>query len=222
MQAKSFGAATLQKSQTKNSQLPCINRKPKFSTVSIHKDIASKNLPIQVSNKLFFHYHHICAVMGCPYAPLDEIKAGVLNYKKLISVFPKLAKGTRLELAGKYNEISNAYFNNSSLTTKIYSVSQIIESELHKNYPDLESGLAYLFSPELNGKRHKGNKTDIIKQAENEQITVLFPENLNGTPIMLFNDLNDRAIIISNVDGEFNQQIIEQIIKIDGINIKIK
>ena len=160
--------------------------------------------------------------MGCPYAPIDEIKKEVLKYKSLISVFPKLAKGNRLEMAGKYNEISNKYFNNNALITQTYSVMQILESALHLNYQDLEIGLAYLFSPKLNGKRHKGNKDVILKQAENEQITVLMPENLDGTPIMLFNNLNDRAIIISSVRSEFNQQIIEQIIEVDGINIKIK
>jgi hypothetical protein len=222
MQAKSFGVTKLEKSQTKDSQLPCKERKPKFTAISIHKDIASKDLPTQVRKHLFFHYHHICAVMGCPYAPIDEIKRGIQDYKQLISVFPKLSKGTLLDIAAKYNDIAVNYFNNNPLTAKRYLVSQLLESELHKSYPDLEVGIAYLCSPELNGKRHIGSKDLIIKNALNNEITVLLPENIEGTPIMLSNNSNNRAIIISSTTSKFNQQIVEQIVEINGIDVTVK
>jgi hypothetical protein len=222
MQAKSFGVTKLEKSQTKDSQLPCRERKPTFKSVSIHKDIASKDLPTQVRKKLFFHYHHICAVMGCPYAPIDEIKRGVLDYKQLISVFPKLSKGTLLDIAAKYNEIAVNYFNNNSLTTNSYSVRQILELVLYQSYSGLEIGIAYLCSPELKGKRHIGSKDLIIENALNDEITVLMPENIEGTPIMLSNKRNNRAIIISSVGSNFNRQIVEQKVEINGINVIVK
>ena len=222
MQAKSFGVTELEKQQTKEAQLPCKERKPKFSTVAIHTDIASNDLPKEVRNQLFFHYHHICAVMGCQFAPIDEIKKSVQNYKNLISVFPKLAKGTCQEINDKFNQIKEKYFFNETIITDIYSVAQILESDLNKEYQDLEIGLAFLFSPELNGKRHIGSKDEIIKQTLLENVSIFHPENLEGTPIMLQNNSNNRAIIVSSVSSKFNQQIIEQIIEVDGIKVKVK
>ena len=91
-----------------------------------------------------------------------------------------------------------------------------------KEYEDLEIGIAYLFSPELNGKRHIGSKDTIIEQSLELKVTVVSPENIAGTPIMLQNNSNNRAILISSVSSKFNQQIIEQIIEVKGINVFIK
>jgi hypothetical protein len=222
MQAKSFGVAELKNQQTKQEQLPCIDRKPKFTTVSIHKSIDSKDLPQGVRNQLFFHYHHICAVMGCPFAPLAEIKKLTKNYKNFISVFPRLSKGTLQEICFKFDAIKEKYFLEELIETKSLCVKQILETDLCKEYQDLEVGIAYLFSPKLNGKRHIGSKNTIIKQSLESKITVISPKNIEGTPIMLQNKLNRRAILVSSVGSKFNQSIIEQIIEIDGINITIK
>lgn len=222
MQAKSFGVTELEKQQTRHEQLPCKERKPHFSTVAIHNDIASKDLPAEVRNQLFFHYHHICTAMGCPFAPLDEIKKLTANYKDLISVFPKLAKGNHEEIAAKFDKIKEKYFNEDAIITASYSVWQIIESDFNNEYKDLEIGIAYLFSPELKGKRHIGAKDVIIKKSLAKKVTVFAPQNTVGTPIMLQNKANNRAILVSSVSNKFNQKIIEQIIENKGINVRLK
>ncbi len=222
MKAKSFGVTKLEKRQTKEEQLPCNERKPRFSSVAIHKDIGSNDLPKEVRNQLFFHYHHICAVMGCPFAPISEIKKLIPNYKDLISVFPRLSKGNSQEIDLQFNQIKEKYFNNYPIVKKIYSVKNLIESELNNEYLSLEVGLAYLFSPQLNGKRHVGSKDAIIETSLDLPVTIFSPEGLEGTPIMLQNFVNDRAIIVSSVLSNFNQVILGKVIEVKGIEARVK
>lgn len=222
MKAKSFGVTKLKKQQTKQEQLPCRKRKSKLTPVSIHNDIDSSDLPIEVRNKLFFHYHHICAVMGCPFAPIEEIQKQIKNHKNLVSVFPKLSKGTIGEITEKYNQIKTKYFALSQEITAQYSVLQLLDSHFNAEYSELENGLAYLFSPHLNGKRHIGSKDKIIKNAENKNLTISFPQDIEGMPIMIGNTSNDRAIIVSSIQSKFNQQIVRQIVEFDGLEVKIK
>ena len=81
LQAKAFDIKNLEKLQEKDAQEPCSKRKiRKPSPVCIHSDIDSPDLPIEVRNRLFFHYFHFCGTFGCKHAPISELAKIVDNY----------------------------------------------------------------------------------------------------------------------------------------------
>lgn len=117
LKAKAIDIDELKKTQDKNEQETCLNRKlSKPSPVSIHNEINSNSLPLTVKNKLFFHYHHYCAVLGCKYAPIEEIEKIVADYSDYIFVLPRLEKGTIIEIEKSFNEINNKYLNQLGLS----------------------------------------------------------------------------------------------------------
>ncbi len=223
MKAKTFDANQIEKSQIVDDQTPCISRiirKP--SPVSIHKDINSNSLPPEVRNKLFFHYHHFCAVLGCPFAPIKQVENIVSNYKKFISVFPRLLKGETAEIYSQYQALAEKNFVNTELETIETEVNDLLHNKEFHIYKELEIGLAYLLSAKLNGKRHIGSQADIIKSNQNVKIKIIKPTLIQETPIYLENSKNKRAIIISIADCEFNRRIIEKLIKTTNLEVIIK
>lgn len=223
LQAKAYDANTLEKQQVKVEQEPCIARNIKHvSPVSIHKDINSDALPNDVRNCLFFHYLHICATMGCPYAPIEEVQKLVRKYRTLISIFPRLEKGNYIELSSEYETIKDKYYSEATIDEITISVKQFLTQDRFKDYTSKEQSIAFLFSQELNGKRHIGSQHDIITISENEIIKIHFPNLIEGAPILIFNEQNNRAAIISNIEGLFNQKLVDEKIKIDGLKVKVK
>jgi hypothetical protein len=223
MKAKTFDANHIEKSQIVEDQTPCISRTiRKPSPVSIHEDINSRALPSEVRNKLFFHYHHFCAVLGCPFAPVNQVKKIVADYKKYISVFPRLSKGKTTKIYFQYQVLADKYFANPELVIDIFEVKDLLQNNEFQIYKELEIGLAYLLSNSLNGKRHIGSQADIIKSNQNAIIKIIKPKLIHETPIYLENSENKRAIIISLVDCEFNRQIIEKLVKTTNLELIIK
>lgn len=75
LQAKAIDATRIKKNQKKNEQVSCPLRKIRQpSPLTVHEDMDSQSLPSSVRNKLFFHYFHYCASLGCKYAPTEEVK----------------------------------------------------------------------------------------------------------------------------------------------------
>ena len=112
-------------------------------------------------------------------------------------------------------------FTNSELETIIFEVKNLLQTKEFHIYKELEIGLAYLLSTNLNGKRHIGSQADIIKSNQNAIIKIIKPKLIQETPIYLENSENKRAIIISLVDCEFNRQIIEKLIKTTNLEVII-
>ncbi len=52
-----------------------------------------------------------------------------------------------------------------------------------KDYYDISSGMAYLFSKELNGKRHKGSKDEIIEKNGRNKVEVYTIDLQNYEPL---------------------------------------
>jgi len=223
MKAKTFDANHIEKSQIAAEQTPCFSRiirKP--SAVSIHNDINSSALPLEVRNKLFFHYHHFCAVLGCPFAPVEQVENIVADYQKYISVFPRLLKGKTIEIYIQYKALADKNFSDSELETVTYKVKDLMQNKEFHHYKELEIGLAYLLSTNLNGKRHIGSQADIINSNQYSMISIIRPKSIPETPIYLENAANKRAVIISLVDCKFNRQIIEKLIKTTNLEVIIK
>jgi len=99
LQAKAIDATKIKKLQRKDAQGSCPLRKIRQpSPLTVHNDMNSNSLPTEVRNKLYFHYFHYCASIGCKYAPIKEVKRIVEEKNSLISFFPRLSKGSVSEI----------------------------------------------------------------------------------------------------------------------------
>jgi len=222
LQAKSIDIKQIEKTQTKSTQNPCPLRDIRTpSSVTVHKDIDSKTLPNEVRNKLFFHYFHFCAVLGCKHAPYSEVKKIIKDKDKLISFFPRLAKGTQTETLSILNQINSTHFANNKITPFKTSVKKLVAGQT-KDYYGIAVGIAYLFSKELNGKRHKGSMNDIIKEAQNEGLQVFAIDMADNEPIAVINPKNNRGFIASNPMSVKNATLIIQKTHTNCYEIELK
>lgn len=220
MQAKSITVQELVDLQEKSEQVPCIDRKIRRpSPVSVHYDLNSESLPEKVRNKLFFHYFHFCAIYGCPYAPVKELKAVVSDYRDLIFILPRMQKGNIEEMKKKYNFLHELYFNHLELIKQENNIEQALSDSRLEQYYELKQSLAFLFSETLNGKRHTGPLERILK--ENLTNTFLIIGDLiSFTPLLLINTENNRAAIISAQSSVYNQEKIETNIEVSNLEVK--
>ena len=216
--SKAHSANNLLNSQTANEQPLCEHRELSTpSSVCIHKDILCSDLPVEVRGKIFLHYFHFCAVLGCPYAPIKEIKALVRQYRTAISVCTLLTKGTVAQNEQKYKALQNKYFPQLTLNHTTLQVFSLRNSQAYSQYPKLDLGLAYLFSPTLNGVRHTGNMTDILNNNASRMVQIISPGI--GYPMHIINSQNNRSVILSSVSSSFNQTQLYNEIKQSGMDI---
>lgn len=223
MFAKSTDVTDLQDRQKTSQQIECKNRKASYvSPVSIHDEIHSPYLQPKVRSKIFYHYHHICAVLGCPHAPYSHIKKLVNRYKELTCVFPLLMKGDFTEIGSRYDSIvSNFFYGNNVARTTLKCHTIYEETFPSDYYIDIESALAFLFAEKLKGKR-PGPKDEILHGARNKSVEVHYIENIEYAPILLINLTNCRAVIVSAVKGEANQKALRSVISVEDISVKVK
>ena len=212
LQAKSVDASKIQKQQRAEEQHACPFRKiRKPSSVSVHKDIDSDTLPKEVRNKLFFHYFHFCAVLGCKHAPYEEVKKLADNRGKYISFFPRLSKGTHEEVSVMLSDFNDEHFNVPELEVLSSTVSRLIqESGRFMKYYGVEQGIAYLFSHELNGKRHIGSMQKIIDNSLGRLVKITAIKMADYEPIMITNTSNQRAFLVSSSLSTKNAYLISQ------------
>ncbi len=222
LQAKSVDVANIEQHQKKEEQIPCHLRKLRTpSPVSVHSDQDSEELPMEVRSKIFFHYHHFCAVLGCPHAPIDEIKKLVKNKNQYINFFPRLSKGTKKELLNKLIAIQAEYFPELELSTHKSKVSILLESKEFEGFAGIDQGIAYLFAETLNGKRHVGTMETIINVHTNKVLTIKTIGDTFDSPLLIINPINDRAFICSSVSNTLNQQLIKTKIKVENLTVKL-
>ena len=222
LQAKSIDVTKIQKQQKKEEQPPCYLRKLKqVSPVSVHSQQNSDELPDEVRNKIFFHYHHFCAVLGCPHAPVEEIAKLVKQKNALINFFPRLSKGTKDELTETITNIQLTSFPSKEISRYKYIVKNIIKNDSFKTFSGLDQGIAYLFALELNGKRHIGSMAEIIENSLNNEVHILSIGNDFDSPILIINELNSRAFICSSVGNKLNQELIKKHIKTTNLTVNL-
>ena len=222
LQAKAIDIKKLEKLQEKDAQEPCLKRKiRKPSPVCIHSDIDSLDLPEEVRNKLFLHYFHFCGVLGCKYAPIKELTQILDNYPDYVFVLPRTEKGNIEKINDAYLSLHTAYFNKKDTEEIEISVKDLVLNDIYKSYLELGQGIAYLFSERLNGKRHSGSKDLIIRKNEAEMVKLQKVVGKNSFPIILKNETNDRAVLVSSLTSKLNQKLIKQRIERDELNINI-
>lgn len=223
LQAKAIDIEQLRKAQNKNEQVPCLKRKiRKPSPVSIHNDINSTSLPTSVKNKIFLHYHHYCAVLGCPYAPVNEIKKLLDDYQNYIFVLPRLEKGSINEIEQAFDQLKNEYLPNERIVSQSNTVNEMLDVKDYYNYLEFEQGLAYLLSDKLNGKRHIGSKDKILANNYHVKLNISSFTNTDLSPLLIDNQNNNRSVLISSVRSGLNQVLINKKVKRKGLEIIIK
>ena len=188
----------------------------------MHNNINDDTLPISVRNKLFFHYFHYCAVLGCKHAPYKEIEKLVKTKSRFISFFPILSKGDISEMMEILKEYNSKYFNKNLeiFNTSVKSI--LSENNNFIKYASIKVGIAYLFAQELNGKRHKGNMDKIINGALTKEIEIS-SINLNEyEPLMIANKQNGRACLVSSALSFKNLNLVNNLTETNGYEVKLK
>lgn len=221
MKAKATNLTSLASRQTTEEQVKCESRPIAFSRVSIHKDIGYATLPEPVRNKLFFHYHHICAAMGCPHAPLEKISAEMKNVTQYAFAFPRLSKGTYDEILNEFESLAGSNYPEASITDHTLTSQNIIDYLRPTDYPDLEVGLAFLLADVLSGKRTRGNKDDILEANATTKLTLLEISDQDKASVFIGNKSNGRGILVSSPTGLANQTALSQKIHVEGITVHV-
>ena len=223
LRAKAAHAGVLASRQAVYEQGACERRglaEGRIKPVCIHADIHSAELPENIRSRVFLHYFHICALMKCPYAPLDELKAIVKQYKRHISVLPLLEKGEDVQIRANYEHLHSVYFPNSATSESRIIVRSVLENSNFELYFKREEALAFLFSPKLNGNRHIGGMGEILNRHLTDSIVVVRTATI-GEPIMLLNPSNHRAAIVSTIESSFNQNLLDRIVSVNGLEINV-
>jgi len=223
LQSKSIDVTELERSQKKNEQTPCYLRKLRSpSPVTVHSDQNSNDLPQEVRNKMFFHYHHFCAVIGCPHAPIEEIKRLVTNKEAFINFYPILTKGNKELILNQIELIKNADFPEMKISVNKSKIKAILKDEQLKDFLGTEQGIAYLFAEKLMGKRHSGNMKDIIAKSLDCDVDIVSIEDNLEIPLVFVNNSNDRAFICSSIKSIHNQSLIRHNVEVNNLIVSIK
>lgn len=221
LRAKAKKVSSMSRRQTKEEQIPCELRPVSANTLCIHSDIHSEDLPEQVRGKLFLHYSHICAVMGCPFAPLQKLHELTSKYRSFISALPLLTKGEKGEIEQAFNDIKDKYLPDYEIMSSTWSISRLCNTErLTTSYKKLQEGLAYLMSEALNGARHVGSMKEILSN-NNNKIVEVYTIDVTGFPLMVVNHENERAILVSSVGTNFNRTLLDSKLSVDGLDIMV-
>jgi hypothetical protein len=223
LQAKAVDIIKIKKRQKKDEQESCPLRKIRQpSPLTVHNEMDSQSLPVEVRNKLYFHYFHYCASLGCKYAPTEEVKRIVSDKQSLISFFPRLSKGNIEEISKHFDQIAENHFSEYVTIKKSLMVKAILSGNgVYFAYYGIEQALAFLTAEKLNGKRHSGPMEEILTNNENTVLSLHSFENTRNEPIMIVNNINDRAIICSNISSSTNQNLIVDNTKTNGYDIKL-
>jgi hypothetical protein len=223
LQSKSVDITKIEKHQKREEQIPCYLRKlRKPSPVTVHSDQNSSDLPIEVRNKIFFHYHHFCAVIGCPHAPVDEIKKIVSKKESFISFYPRLSKGKKDSLLKQIELIKETDFPETELVKNERIVENVLRDEKLKDFLGIDVGIAYLFAQSLKGKRHTGNMNEILNSCLESNIEIISIGDDFESPLVFINNSNQRAFICSSIKSKSNQSLIKRKIEVNNLTISIK
>jgi len=223
LQSKSIDITMIEKHQKRTEQIPCYLRKlRKPSPVTVHSEQNSGDLPIEVRNKIFFHYHHFCAVIGCPHAPIEEIKKIVSQKESFISFYPRLSKGKKDNLLKQLVLIKENDFPEIEIVKNERIVKSVLKDEKLQDFSGIDIGIAYLFAHSLKGKRHTGNMNKIINSCLDSNIEIVSIGDDYESPLVFINNSNQRAFICSSIKSKCNQSLIKRKIEVNNLTISIK
>jgi hypothetical protein len=213
-QAKAEAAhQNLSKQKTNHITMRCDEKGiDEHSVKTIHLDESSNWLPAKIRGYHFLHNKHICAVMGCPYAPVRELEQYVQRAEYWINPFPIYLRDTLSNVKMKISQ--NEVMSNRIYSTQHFSVRKLLQlySEGQKliwgdsqesGYPitQILQGIVWVIQREIGETattRISGNYMDYLKKELKSgsinirNIVIERPEKL--TPLLIHN--NNYATII--------------------------
>ncbi len=208
--------------QTASPQPHCSarNSNQHAKPVCIHNDIHSTDLPFAVRSKVFFQYHHICEAMNCPHVPSNEVSLMANRYNELVFPFPKLLKDFNAGSKQYYGQILKKHFVGERVKRTLLSVMSLIQT-YGSDFPKLKSGLAFLFSASLNGKRPVGPQSGVLSTCQNSIVSILHFVNINGGIIYVLNPSNQRNFIVSSSLSSLPATLSNRIVRKNGNSIEV-
>jgi hypothetical protein len=79
--------------------VPCCDQSVRASVNASHIDESHRDLPSEIRGGHFLHTKHFCVVLGCPFAPVDQITELLERANEFVSPFTLLTKGTSQKIA---------------------------------------------------------------------------------------------------------------------------
>ena len=198
--------------------------------VAVHIDENNIGIPAAVRGCHFIHHKQICGALECPHAPQSELNGLLAHAEKYISPFtvlhkddvkgvagiiaadPLLARRTYTDIEISVQELVNA-MTNGSATVQFYKNNPVYSGSREIGYPInvMMDALAYIVASKtgnLNGKRPRGNREEIINAALRQDptftVTVQVPDLL--TPVVI-TDGNVSAMV-----GPLNEKVYRKLI----------
>ena len=199
----------------------CETRQMRFTPSTVHPAENEICLPEQIRGGHYIHSKHVCAVMGCPHAPYEKIKAQFAHIGQLITPFPILHKDSLAQLE-KIVEKDPLLFRRQYTVMQV-EIKTLLEQYrknktallygdmTHTGYPitELLQAVAYVIAnhDELSGKRPK-KYIEIIQRHLHDNVNLAVeirkPDLL--TPLMVVG--NGRGALI----GAHNPQVYQRLV----------
>lgn len=182
-----------------NSASPCATRDMNVKKTCVHLDEGSTLLPECIRGGHYLHNKHVCAVLGCEYAPYEQVDSFIKRAGYYINPFPIMHKGSLSEvhlIIHKYPIYSARVFSDNLIDiAHIYKLYKENHSCLlygngsTTGYPlnIVIQGLTFIIAANmglLNGNRPRGNQEEIIenylKSGKKLNVVVRIPDKLTA------------------------------------------
>lgn len=215
----------------------CENRKLAVpGVVAVHTEEAYADIPAELRGGHYIHHKQICAALHCLHAPKNELNGLLAHAENYVSPFPVLHKDTASGLAALI--AADPLLQNRRYTQLDVPVKELVALMEHgaaavlfangtlqpcysrsKGYPlpAIMDAVAYLIASRtgnLNGKRPRGNREEILQNALTADpdfcVTVAVPDLL--TPAV-FTDGSAAAMV-----GPLNAEVYRRLISYDPGN----
>lgn len=232
-QAGSFFSQAKMEGALENQQLgegeahysvACNQRAINVTINAVHADENSFFLPPDIRGFHYIHTKHFCAVMGCPFAPREQIQSYLNRAENYISPFTRLTKGS----LGEINAIvqSNPIMANRNYETQNFEIDKLMrlysedtnkllwDSNPNQGYPVnmVLAAIAFVtaaISGNLNGKRLRGSIVEWLEsdeaQVEMSNVRIMKPDCL--TPLIIQN--GDFASLVGPLDYDMFRSLIQ-------------
>lgn len=207
--------------QTMADQLPCRQRSVAHAKiVSLHSQLGSNDVRPEVRGKVYLHYMHLCAALGCPYANVAAVNQLLDNYETKVSAFPICSKGATDEIRLKYADIVHRYYGGVTQTQNL-SVSDLLRLGEVGHYPGMRRALASLFSAGVHSNRPVGEAGKTLARVAGEILQVT--SSGSQCPIMLIVNVKaGQAAIVSSMEDPTNQAMVQQRIRRVGLELNVR
>lgn len=213
----------------KNEALPCAEKVINVKDSCVHIDENYPSILTEIRGGHYIHNKHVCAVMGCPYAPYEQLDELLNDAGKIINPFPILRKGTIAEnedIMSKYPIYQKRVYRIEKIDVfNIYELYQkdphslLWEKSVSSGYPTniIVQAIAFLIAAhygKLKGNRPMGNQDELISLYLDDQqpfdITVKIPDLL--TPVIMI--CEEHSVMV----GPKNPDVYNKLVRRDKNN----